>query len=49
MRSLQECADCHDSFFENDMEYDFDTDEWLCPDCFDERSWSSLERDQDEV
>lgn len=47
--SIQEqCADCFDFFHTRDMEYDMDTDEWLCDECFDERAIQELERDQDE-
>lgn len=45
----QQCVDCWRTFHTSQMEYDMDTDEWVCDDCFEERAWVAVELDQDEV
>jgi hypothetical protein len=48
MNQHEQCADCWATFHTSHMEYDMDSDEWLCNDCFEERAIKELERDHDE-
>lgn len=45
----EQCADCWRTYHTAIMDYDFDTEEWVCNDCFEERAWTAIEKDQDEV
>lgn len=48
MNQYEHCVDCWEVFSTRNMEYDTDTDEWICDDCFEERAIEDLERDYDE-
>lgn len=45
----EECSDCREEFSTQDMEFDYEREEWVCDDCFNERSNTAWERDQDDI